>query len=339
MCPRNIHGGIDNPLLQINEWSLDDFKNIFTPDILDQLEIINFCGNFGDPLMNKDLIKMCEYVKVTAPNVAIDIHTNGSLRSTAWWKKLVHALPKTHNVIFAIDGLEDTHSIYRVGTSYKLIIKNAQTFINSGGTAEWHYIRFKHNEHQVDAAEALSTELGFKKFSVKTSRRHGKPFPVVDTTGQFLYNLEQPTDSPVKFVSKSDVQGHQQWPNADKINCLAIKHKELYIDAHYQLSPCCMISAFLYTNYDANLLKKYNLFQEDSVTEEGAQVREQVLGFPRLNVLKSGLKNIIETDDWQTMWQQKWKDKSSSTCIIMCGPYSPFISIDEQKITIEKTNG
>jgi len=32
------------------------------------------------------------------------------------------------------------------------------------------------------------------------------------------------------------------------------------------------------------------------------------------------------------MWQQKWKDKSSSTCIIMCGPHSPYISIDDQKI-------
>jgi hypothetical protein len=54
----------------------------------------------------------------------------------------------------------------------------------------------------------------------------------------------------------------------------------------------------------------------------------------RLNVLESGLKNIIDSEQWQTMWQQKWKDKSSSTCIIMCGPHSPFISIDEQKTTL-----
>jgi 2-keto-3-deoxy-galactonokinase len=97
-----------------------------------------------------------------------------------------------------------------------------------------------------------------------------------------------------------------------------------------------MIGAFLYTNYDVDLLKTYDLFQEDSVIEEGNQVRNQVLGFPRLNVLESGLKDIVKTEQWQTMWQKKWKDKSSSTCIIMCGPHSPFISIDEQKI-IEST--
>jgi hypothetical protein len=237
-------------------------------------------------------------------------------------------------VVFALDGLADTHSLYRVGTNYDLILKNAKTFIDAGGIAEWMFIRFKHNEHQVSAAELVSNELGFKKFTVKNSRRHARPFPVVDNQGKFLYNLEQPSDSTIKFVSKQDVAGHQNWPNADQINCVAIKDKELFIDAHYQLSPCCMIGAFLYTSYDNELLKSLDLYQEDSIVEEGKQVREQVLGFPRLNVLVSGLQNIVETDQWQTMWQRKWKDKSSSTCIIMCGPYSPFISIDEQTIKV-----
>ena len=331
MCPRNIHGGLENPLLPINDWSFEDFVTIFPLDVLAQLKIINFCGNFGDPLLNNDLIKMCEYIKLNAPTIKIDIHTNGSLRSATWWKELRDALPDNHNVIFAIDGLEDTHSLYRVGTNYDLILRNAKTFIDAGGTTEWHFIRFKHNEHQVNAAELLSKELGFKKFTMKTSRRHGRPFPVVDKRGKFLYNLEQPSDSEIKFVSKSDIQGHKNWPNADKINCVAIKDKDLYIDAHYQLSPCCIISAFLYTNYDVDLLKKYNLFQEDSITEEGERVRQQVLEFPRLNVLDLGLRNTIETKQWQTMWQQKWSDKSSSTCIIMCGPYSPYLGVHEQK--------
>jgi len=331
MCPRNIHGGIDNPLLEINDWSIDDFVKIFPIDVLQQLKIINFCGNFGDPLINNDIIKMCEYVKNSNPEIEIAIHTNGSLRSTAWWKELKSALPNNHNVIFAIDGLEDTHSIYRVGTNYSMILKNAQTFIEAGGTAEWHFIRFKHNEHQVREAEQLSKELGFKQFTMKTSRRHGRPFPVVDEHGKFLYNLEQPSDSTIKFVSKSDLEGHQNWPNADKINCVAMRDKDLFIDAHYQLSPCCMIGAFLYTNYDVDLYKSYDLFQEDSIIEEGERVRNQVLAFPRLNVLKEGFQNIIESKQWQTMWQQKWKDRSSSTCIIMCGPYSPYLGVHEQE--------
>lgn len=334
MCPRNIHGGIKNPLLPINEWSINDFIKIFPVDVLKDLELIDFCGDFGDPLMNNDLIEMCKYIKLNAPDTEVWIHTNGSLRSSQWWTELASALPKNHNVIFAIDGLEDTHHIYRIGTDYDTIIKNAKTFIENNGIAEWHFIRFKHNSHQVEEAKKISTEIGFKKFTVKTSKRHARPFPVVDKHGKFLYNIEQPDDSEIKFVGKKDVQGHREWKDAEKINCLSIRDKELYIDAHYQLSPCCMIAAFLYTNYDVNLYKKYNLYQEDSIIEEGNDVKKQVLELPKFNVLELGLKNIIETKQWQTMWHKKWQERSSSTCIIMCGPHSPYTSITDQQITL-----
>ena len=336
MCARNIHGGLSNPSLTSNSWTLNDFIEIFSVDILKQIYKINFCGTFGDPLMNYDLSRMCEHIKINAPKVEVQIHTNGSLKSTMWWKDLIHSLPTKHQVSFAIDGLEDTHAIYRINTNYNLILKNAKTFIDSGGNAEWAFIKFKHNEHQVNEAKTLANTIGFRSFTTKITRRTSKPFPVVDSKGKFLYNIEQPSDSVVKFVGRKEIINNQQWQNANKIDCLSIKHKELYIDAHYQLSPCCMIAAFLYTSYDIELLKKYDLYQEDSVIEEGAKIKQQILDFPRFNVLEHGLKNIIESEQWQTMWQQKWKDKTSSTCIIMCSADSPFMPMDDQIIGVEK---
>jgi hypothetical protein len=338
MCPRNIHGGLENPLLPINDWSLDDFTNIFTVEVLNQIRQLSFCGDFGDPILNNDLIQMCQYVKDHTPNLEVLVHTNGSARTSAWWKNLANALPENHRVIFALDGLEDTHHIYRIGTNFNKIIDNARDFIHAGGIAEWVFIKFKHNEHQASAAETMANEIGFKIFTVKNSKRFSRPFPVVDNQGKFLYNIEQTIDSVVKFVSKDDVSGHQNWPKADEIHCQSQQDKELYIDAHYLLSPCCMIGAFMYTNYDANLLKQYNLYEEDSIIDEGAKVQSQVLSFPKLNVLETGLKTIVESEQWQTMWQKKWQERSSSTCIIMCGPYSPYISINEQKIKIVETN-
>jgi len=332
MCPRNIHGGITNPLLELNDWTYDNFVKIFTAEVLSQLRLINFCGDFGDPILNGDLIAMCYYLKTSSPNIQVQIHTNGGARNASWWTALANNLPMHHSIIFALDGLKDTHSTYRIGTEFDKVLYNASAFIQAGGNAEWCFIRFKHNAHQVKQAQELSAELGFKNFVVKNSKRFSRPFPVVDKDGQFLYNIEQPEDTPIEFVGKSQVAGHQQWRNADKINCQSLKDKELYIDAHYLLSPCCMIGAFLYTNYDSKLLKQYNLYEEDSVVEEGALVQEQVLALPKLNVLELGLKELVETDMWQTMWQKKWNEKSSSTCIIMCGPNSPYISIDEQKI-------
>ena len=63
MCSRNIHGGLPNPLISINEWTLDQFKSIINQEVLDQIDEIYFCGNFGDPLLNNDLLEMCRYVK------------------------------------------------------------------------------------------------------------------------------------------------------------------------------------------------------------------------------------------------------------------------------------
>jgi MoaA/NifB/PqqE/SkfB family radical SAM enzyme len=332
MCARNIHGGIDNPLLTFNDWTFENFVKIFHSDILHQLKILIFCGDFGDPILNNDLIKMCEYLKQTSPNIIVHIHTNGSARNKNWWETLANSLPNNHKVFFALDGLKDTHHIHRIGTDFNKIIENATTFINANGTAEWCFIRFKHNAHQVDEAKSMSIQLGFKDFSVKNSKRFNRPFPVVDKEGKFLYNIEQPDETPIKFVGKSHVANNKDWENADQINCQSIQEKDIYIDAHYLLSPCCMIGAFLYTSYDSDILKKYNLYEEDSIIEEGYKVQQEVLSFPRLNVLDSGLKEIIESEQWQTMWQQKWKDRSSSTCIIMCGPKSPYIKISEQVI-------
>lgn len=325
MCPRNIHGGLENPLLLPNEWSFENFINIITPEVLEQIKVLDFCGDFGDPIINKDLIKMCQYVTSHAPNIELWIHTNGSAHTTSWWERLAQVLPTNHTIVFALDGLEDTHNIYRIGTDYNKILDNAQAFIMAGGNANWCFIRFKHNQHQVLRAKELASQLGFKNFLIKDSKRFSRPFPVVDKSGDVIYHIEQPDDSIIQFVGKAHVKNHQQWLNADKISCVSDMRKEVYIDAHYLLSPCCMIGAFLYTNYDVNLLG------QDSIIEEGKKVQDQVLEFPKFNLLEQSLQSILATEQWQTMWQKKWQEKSSSTCIIMCGPNSPYISIDEQK--------
>ena len=75
MCLRNIHGGIDNPSLKINGWQVKDFIAVFNKEVLAQVEHINFCGDFGDPILNNDLIEMCQYLKDNS-NIMISINTN-----------------------------------------------------------------------------------------------------------------------------------------------------------------------------------------------------------------------------------------------------------------------
>lgn len=338
MCPRNIHGGIDNPLLKINDWSLDDFKEILNNEILLQINRITFCGNYGDPLLNNDLLEMIRYSVEVAPGIELLIHTNGSIRNKKWWVDLAQSLPANHKVIFGIDGLEDTHSIYRIGTDYNKIIKNATAFINAGGQAEWQFIRFKHNQHQETQAEKIARNLGFYRFSVKDSYRFDKSFPVVNKQGETIYHIDQSDFNTIKFVSKDMVENHKSWKYATEVSCFAQADAEIYIDAHYLAIPCCQMGAYLYMNYDSEVFKQYNLYDDQSVKLVAQKIKEQVWSMlneiGNVNVLEIGLKNLIASNTWQTFLQYKWQTRGSSVCIITCTPDTPYKNILNQPIRI-----
>lgn len=335
MCLRNIHGGIDNPSLILTDWDLNRFKNIFNDEVLEKISSINFCGNFGDPIINNSLIDMCQYASEKKPSIEIIISTNGSAHTIEWWQRLAKVLPKEHKVIFAIDGLKETHSIYRIGTNYDLIIRNAQAFIQAGGTAHWMFIRFKHNEHEVETARAIAKDIGFAAFTLKDSKRFGKQFPVLDKQGNIVYHIEPPTNSKVKQVEFKDLKDYKQWKN--DIDCFTFETKELFIDANGYLMPCCLISSFLYANYDVELYKKYNVIDETSITGIAREVQLEVFsiirelgGLDSLDAKQKSVKEIMSTDVWKTLMQTKWDEKSSSACKILCGKSGPFIKISDQ---------
>lgn len=334
MCLRNVHGGIENPLLQSADWTLAQFKHIFNFQVLSQIKKINFCGDFGDPILNNDLISMCQYLTDNS-DVAVEIHTNGSARNTEWWKLLARALPVNHFIEFALDGLSSTHSLYRTGTDFNTIIRNAQAFIESGGQAHWMYIKFKHNEHEVEPARALATELGFKSFNVKNSKRFGKKFPVLDRQGKITHYIEQPTNSTIKPVEFVDLKDYKDW-KVD-ISCFTLDSKELYIDANGHLMPCCLIASFLYANYDTELYSKYGLLNDTSIVSLARQVQLEVYklisefgGLSSLDANIHGIKYIMDQPIWQELVQKKWDDHSSSPCKILCGTSSPYINIADQ---------
>lgn len=334
MCLRNIHGGIENPLLKLNDWTFENFKNIFNSDVLLQIENINFCGVFGDPILNNDLIKMCRYVKDNS-DVSINIHTNGSARNVEWWKELAASLPQNHIIEFALDGLEDTHSLYRIGTDFNTIIRNATTFISNGGIANWMFIRFKHNEHQIETARQMAIDIGFKKFNVKTSKRFGKKFPVLNKEGNAVYYFEQPSSSDIQPVEFINLENYKNWKG--EVQCYIYDAKELYIDAHGHLLPCCLIASFLYANYDVNLYKKYNLIDGTSIIGIGKEVQDEVFqlveelgGFESLNSKIYSIKDIMARKIWKELMHWKWSTNSSSVCKILCSNQSPYISVQDQ---------
>jgi hypothetical protein len=104
-------------------------------------------------------------------DILLSMNTHGSARQESWWVELASILGDKGYVIFSIDGLDDTNDLYRRGSDFTRIMKNAKAFIEAGGNAHWEYLVFAHNEHQVDRARDLAETMGFTKFQLKKSAR------------------------------------------------------------------------------------------------------------------------------------------------------------------------
>jgi len=280
---------------------------------------------------------MCQYCKDESPDIKISIHTNGSARTIDWWKDLAKALPSNHRVVFAIDGLADTHSIYRVGTHFDKIIENAQAFMSAGGIAEWCFIKFKHNEHQVEEVKKYAEEKGFQLFSMKNSSRFvGKPyFEVFDKQGIPIYNIEPPSDSNMNFISMDIIKNYKSIVENSEINCYALEMKEIYIDAHQHVYPCCYLASTPYT-----------YIREDTVEEVRYEIRNQhtkfiedLGGFATIDVSKKSLLDIISTPVWHSIWDKYWHTDKLIMCARICGKIKEISQPRQQVIYTETLNG
>jgi len=171
MCLRTLDPKF-NVLTDSVSLSLDKVKEVFDVEFIKNLESMYMCGNYGDPAAAPECIDIFKYFRKVNPNIKLGLHSNGGLRSTAWWAEVGTILSRSEDYcFFGIDGLEDTNHIHRVAVNFNKVMANVTSFINSGGKAHWEFLIFAHNEHQVDDARELAKTMGFVGFREKISRR------------------------------------------------------------------------------------------------------------------------------------------------------------------------
>ena len=337
MCARNFHGGLSNPILKEKSLSLEFFKKAMPPEFIKQITSVSFCGNYGDSIMNNDLIEMTRYITLNNPTIHFDLHTNASARNAAWWKEFAEALPLDHIIHFGIDGLEDTHHLYRVGTSFKKIIENAKSFILAGGKARWNFITFKHNEHQLEDARQMSKDLNFTSFQEKqTSRFIGQDyFEVLDKNSKETHRLELPTAKKIPFISKETVENYKEVINSCTIDCEVETTKSVFIDAQGHLWPCCFLAGvpYHYTTPD----KLAWPFMNESKSSL-FKALEKFGGISGLDLNKHSMKDIVDSDVWQSMWNESFNNKSVLMCARVCGkfPNTEISQCRDQFVELEK---
>ncbi len=260
MCARNDLGRVAPGLPMVD---LDPrlLRQRLETDGVAPVHGVDLCGAYGDPALHSDLTALLGVLRAHSSEAAISLFTNGGIRSPGWWSALAEALGPRGRVIFAIDGLRDTLGVYRRNVSYDKAVANASAFIAAGGQAEWDYLVFAHNEHQVAQAREQAETSGFARFNVKHSARFVKVlyeyvpetragasvdrFPITDPDGTVLGWLEPPAAG--HRNTAADRLGEQilaeESPDAVwagmSVTCQVLQSRSVFISAGGLVFPCC----------------------------------------------------------------------------------------------------
>ena len=338
MCARNVNGGAVNPDMPLSELSLADVKAILLPELIGRLKRIYACGNYGDPMVARDCIEVFRYLREHGPNLNLCLHSNGSARRPEWWRELAGIMKQgPHYLRFGIDGLEDTNHLYRRGADWKTVMRSAEAFIEAGGRAEWDFLVFRHNEHQVEEARRLAQDMGFKEFFVRKTGRFldageletSDRFEVLDKKGSFEYFLEQPINPDHQNpafgnleVVKKRYGEYQTYLDKVDIDCkVAGPKRKMYLSAQGYALPCCWLGA---------------VFSESSTAErrQFADLLQAYGGIAAVDARQHGLKKVIEGPLFQQAIPASWDqtsiaDGKLAICARTCGKeYDP---LDQQR--------
>lgn len=269
LCPRNLNGFPKNLGYTETDLPYSLIQARINPTIISNLQSILINGNFGDFVMNNESIDIIEYFRRHNDGMTVLISTNGSARDRYFWQHLAKLNVK---ILFCLDGLEDTHHLYRQDTSWQKIIQNASYFIEAGGQAVWKMIKFDHNQHQIDDCKQLALAKGFVDFHlIDQGRNTGLVF---DRQGNWSHNIGDPkiiaknANAWLKFneLKQDRISFLTSYDTSTAPSCMSKKKSSIYISADAKVYPCCWIGHNP-LNYDYGHLGQLNNQLRDLIKE------------------------------------------------------------------------
>lgn len=346
MCSRHYaHTSILRELVGNFDMTLDDAKHILQKSLLKRITRINFCGNFGDAIANKDFISIVEYIRSVNPKIHLTLTTNGGARDTNFWIKVAKLIDLCD---FGIDGLRDTNHLYRQFVNWDILERNVNSYIKESirlGKRDhsiWTMNVFKHNKHQIEDAKNLASKWKVTQFKVRITNRLDvwnkdglKSWPVVDDNMNIkhvLYpvdgdeisidpNTLKQTIDYIKFteekneskLSNDDLEYLTKLYHNDVISCEVKKDKSVYIDYFGRLFPCCWFgSVFTYPNSPRSkqIVEMYSKYGENFNNLKINNIE---------SIFDSGVFEEIE-DSW---YKKDFKSGKNVTCTKFCAKNGP----------------
>ncbi len=306
-CARTFDMTENHPSpVQQKHLSLEELDSLFPNSVLERTSEFFLCGNYGDPLAHPQLAQWIVSIREKFPQIEFWLHTNGGLGSSKTWELLGKTLTRPGDMIcFAIDGLEDTNSLYRKGVEWKTLMDNVKTYISNGGRAQWKFISFPHSKHQIEEAKSLSEELGFRQFKV-TSPYLGQEYYLDPKRTPY-----QNTD--YKNLKENELSHLLDRPTNCQIKCQALDNKSLFIDAQARVWPCCWLGIDSKNRLNFPRREELHRFLFEKHNYE-----------PNFNSLKHhSLEEIIEHPLFQKDLKDNWNSSSQilKSCSEQCGHF------------------
>lgn len=256
-CPRCPRTEYNDQLTLNKDIDLELFQKILTPDLLtNTVKRITMCGDLGDPIYNKDYLKICRYIKETNPNIHLFTITNGSYKNDDWWKEFAEISNDRDTVNFSIDGYDETsNNIYRINSNWESIL-NGISIMSKQSTAfvNWATIIFKYNQDKINTIVEQATTLGCDAVQLTKSTKFGSKYEDYGGTSD-------PLEPRAEFVSTSNRYERIMIPistrtldNQQYIDTKEVHFEKIQKKYNTAITPLCLIGTQgMYVNADAVL--------------------------------------------------------------------------------------
>jgi hypothetical protein len=207
--------------------------------MLPNLHTVQFCGNLGDPCASKIINNQLSIIK--EKNLNLQLHTNGSLRTVDWWAELAILFGDKIEVWFAIDGLEDTHAIYRQANQLAEDHRQCHCFYTGRVAGPYGNLYHSHTTN-IRSKTVCGCPPVWDFIDLNLSR-------MLDTNQHFDYQTGEALD--IKPWSQHESQWQRRGGILDKVqkkierktvlekDCMHLAMPSIFLNASGVISPCC----------------------------------------------------------------------------------------------------
>jgi radical SAM protein with 4Fe4S-binding SPASM domain len=221
--------------------ALENYKKIID-ELASNLLLVRLY-NWGEPLLNKNILPMITYAFEKGTGVTISTNLNILDPQTA--AELMRS--GLQKIFVSCDGISDeTYNSYHVGGDFSRVMDNMKLLLKEKAPQPspriiWLFHVFRHNEHEVEQAVNLARELGVEIRINKMRTDMGKE--IFETADQSIERDREWIPEDPKYcafdIEKKEVKKIK--------NFCSLAWKETVINWDGSVLPCCSVHEEKYT--------------------------------------------------------------------------------------------